>query len=60
VASGLRALPPRERRVVQLRYYADLSQRGIAAELGISQVHVSRLLRDSLGRLGRQLGQPAA
>jgi RNA polymerase sigma-B factor len=60
VASGLRALPPRERRVVQLRYYADLSQRGIAAELGISQVHVSRLLRHSLGRLGRQLGQPVA
>jgi RNA polymerase sigma-B factor len=60
VAIGLRALPSRERRVVQLRYYGELSQRGIAAELGISQVHVSRLLRDSLGRLGRELGRPAA
>lgn len=60
VASGLRALPPRQRRVVRLRYYHDLSQRGIATQLGISQVHVSRLLRDSLGRLGRELGRPAA
>jgi len=60
VACGLRALPERERRVVELRYYGDLSQRRIADQLGISQVHVSRLLRDSLGRLGRELGRPAA
>jgi RNA polymerase sigma-B factor len=60
VASGLRALPRRERQVVELRYYGDLSQRRIAAQLGISQVHVSRLLRDSLGRLGRELGQRVA
>ena len=60
VASGLRILPQRERQVVQLRYYGDLTQRGIAAQLGISQVHVSRLLRDSLGRLGRELGKRVA
>ena len=60
VAIGLRALPRREREVVQLRYYDDLTQRGIAAQLGISQVHVSRLLRNSLGRLGRELGQRVA
>ncbi len=60
VSRGLRSLPERERRVVQLRYYGDLSQRRIAAQLGISQVHVSRLLRDSLGRLGRELGQRVA
>jgi RNA polymerase sigma-B factor len=60
VASGLRALPQRERRVVELRYYGDLSQKPIADQLGISQVHVSRLLRASLGRLGRELGRPAA
>lgn len=60
VANGLRALPRRERRVLELRYYGDLSQRRIADQLGISQVHVSRLLRDSLGRLGRELGRPAA
>jgi RNA polymerase sigma-B factor len=60
VALGLRSLPQRERQVVQLRYYGDLTQRGIAEQLGISQVHVSRLLRDSLGRLGRELGQRVA
>ena len=60
VASGLRALPKRERRVVRMRYYGELSQRGIAMHMGISQVHVSRILRDSLGRLGRELGRPAA
>lgn len=60
VASGLRALPRRERRVLELRYYGDLTQRRIADQLGISQVHVSRLLRDSLGLLGRELGRPAA
>ena len=60
LAGGLRALPSRERRIVQLRYYGGLSQRGIAAELGISQVHVSRLLRDSLGKLRAELSRPAA
>ena len=60
LAGGLRTLPSRERRIVQLRYYGGLSQRGIAAELGISQVHVSRLLRDSLGKLRAELSRPAA
>ena len=60
LAGGLRALPSRERRIVHLHYYGDLSQRGIAAELGISQVQVSRLLRESLGKLRAELGRSAA
>jgi RNA polymerase sigma-B factor len=60
LADGLRALPSRERRIVHLRYFGGLSQRGIAAELGISQVHVSRLLRESLGKLRVELSRPAA
>lgn len=60
LAGGLQALPIRERRIVQLHYYGGLSQRGIAAELGISQVHVSRLLQASLGKLRVELGRPAA
>lgn len=60
LADGLRALPSRERKIVHLHYFGGLSQRGIAAELGISQVQVSRLLRDSLGRLRAELGRPAA
>jgi RNA polymerase sigma-B factor len=55
--SGLRTLARRERRIVQLRYFGGLSQRRIAAELGLSQVHVSRLLRQSLGKLRAEIGQ---
>jgi len=57
IEAGLRALPRRQRRIVQLHYFANLSQRGIASELGLSQVHVSRLLHDSLGKLRREIGQ---
>jgi RNA polymerase sigma-B factor len=55
--SGLQTLARRERRIVQLRYFGGLSQRRIAAELGLSQVHVSRLLRESLGKLRAEIGQ---
>jgi RNA polymerase sigma-B factor len=54
---GLRTLGRRERRIVQLRYFDGLSQRRIAAEVGLSQVHVSRLLRESLTKLSREIGQ---
>jgi RNA polymerase sigma-B factor len=45
----------RERRIVELRFVHDMSQSRIAAELGISQVHVSRLLRGSLRMMRNQL-----
>lgn len=57
IEAGMRALPRRQRRIVQLHYFANLSQRGIADELGLSQVHVSRLLHDSLGKLRQEIGQ---
>lgn len=57
IERGLRALPRRQRRIVRLHYFANLSQRGIASELGLSQVHVSRLLHDSLGKLREEIGQ---
>lgn len=57
IAAGMRALPRRQRRIIQLHYFANLSQRGIASELGLSQVHVSRLLQDSLGKLRQEIGQ---
>ncbi|MFH8755827.1 SigB/SigF/SigG family RNA polymerase sigma factor [Streptomyces atroolivaceus] len=47
VKPGLRALPERERTVLYLRYFRDMSQVSIAEVLGISQMHVSRLLRQS-------------
>jgi RNA polymerase sigma-B factor len=48
---ALASLPERERRIVELRFYEGLTQSEIAAKVGTSQVHVSRLLRASLARL---------
>ncbi|MBE1490051.1 SigB/SigF/SigG family RNA polymerase sigma factor [Plantactinospora soyae] len=47
----LAALPLRERRILTLRYYGHLTQIQIAAEVGVSQMHVSRLLKQALTRL---------
>lgn len=48
VDAGLAALDPRSRRIVELRFFDGRTQSEIALELGISQMHVSRLLRHSL------------
>ena len=48
LAAGLDALDPRARRIVDLRFFEEKTQSQIAAELGISQMHVSRLLRSAL------------
>ena len=53
--SALAELPERERRIVELRFYEGLTQSEIAAKVGTSQVHVSRLLRASLARLQESL-----
>jgi RNA polymerase sigma-B factor len=45
------ALPPRERLILRLRFEKDLTQAEIAEAIGVSQMHVSRLLRRSLDRL---------
>jgi RNA polymerase sigma-B factor len=44
-------LPPRSREVLRLRFQEDLKQREIGAILGVSQMHVSRLIRQSLEQL---------
>jgi len=51
----LRQLPPRERRMLHLRFFKGLTQSEIADELGISQMHVSRLLAKTLAGLRRAL-----
>jgi RNA polymerase sigma-B factor len=48
VAAGLGALDERERKIVELRFFEEMTQSQIAAEVGISQMHVSRLLRRAL------------
>ncbi|RII09705.1 RNA polymerase sigma factor SigF [Streptomyces sp. YIM 130001] len=48
---GLRHLPLREKRVLYLRFFEDMTQSRIAEELGISQMHVSRLISRSCSRV---------
>jgi RNA polymerase sigma-B factor len=45
------ALPAREQRIIALRFFGNMSQSQIAAELGISQMHVSRLLTHAMSAL---------
>jgi RNA polymerase sigma-B factor len=52
VSDLLRVLPARERRIVFLRFFEGRTQSEIASEVGISQMHVSRLLTKSLETLG--------
>ena len=47
----LASLPERERRILELRFFQEMSQTEIAAEMGISQMHVSRLLRRTVEQL---------
>jgi RNA polymerase sigma-B factor len=49
------SLPRLEREIVVLRFFHDLDQYDIAARVGCSQMHVSRLLRRALGRMRTQL-----
>jgi RNA polymerase sigma-B factor len=64
----LERLPPREKKILLLRFFGNMTQSQIAAELGISQMHVSRLLARTLTQLRAGLtsdelsgepGQPA-
>jgi len=63
LAPAFRALPPREQLILKLRFIDDLTQSEIAEQVGVSQMHVSRLLRRSLDRLNAAAdgqGQPNA
>ena len=57
---AFRQLPERERRIVELRFFEDLTQSEIASRIGISQMHVSRLLRRALTELHDAAGSAAA
>ena len=51
IGPTIRALPPRDRLVLKLRFEEDLTQLEIAERIGVSQMHVSRLIRRALARL---------
>jgi|tagenome__1003787_1003787.scaffolds.fasta_scaffold20247481_2 RNA polymerase sigma-B factor len=55
IARAARALDARQRRILLLCFFLDRTQEEVAAELGISQAHVSRLLTDALVRMRRRL-----
>ena len=51
IAPTVKALPERDRLVLELRFVEDLTQSEIAERIGVSQMHVSRLIRRALTRL---------
>ncbi|MEU5634642.1 SigB/SigF/SigG family RNA polymerase sigma factor [Streptomyces rishiriensis] len=61
VTPCLRALPERERTILYLRFFAGMTQSRIAEQLGISQMHVSRLLSGCFARLREEItAEPGA
>jgi RNA polymerase sigma-B factor len=56
--SGLTHLPAREREILHLRFYEGLTQREIADRVGVSQMHVSRLIRRSIESMRKRLAGP--
>ncbi|MDQ6606108.1 MAG: SigB/SigF/SigG family RNA polymerase sigma factor [Actinomycetota bacterium] len=60
VEAVARDLPERERHVLRLRFIDDLTQSQIGAEIGVSQMQVSRILRSALTRLHDLTAQPEA
>jgi RNA polymerase sigma-B factor len=56
LAAGLRILSPRERRLLALQFFGGMSQPQVAREVGISQIHVSRLTRRALAKLRAEIG----
>jgi RNA polymerase sigma-B factor len=61
IGEAAKQLSERERRVLALRFVADRTQTQIAAQVGVSQMQVSRILRKSLGQLAELVAdEPAA
>jgi RNA polymerase sigma-B factor len=58
LAISLAELTERERRILNLRFIEGLTQSEIAAEIGVSQMHVSRLLSGSLAKLRESIPSP--
>lgn len=51
-------LPRRQQQIVVLRYWSDLTQAEIAERVGLSQMHVSRLLRQAITTMREDVGDP--
>jgi RNA polymerase sigma-B factor len=55
LAPGFEALDERERKILHLRFFEGLTQSQIAQQVGISQMHVSRLIRRSLEKIREEI-----
>jgi RNA polymerase sigma-B factor len=55
LAPGFRVLDERERMILQLRFFDGLTQSQIAQQIGISQMHVSRLIRRALEKIREEI-----
>jgi RNA polymerase sigma-B factor len=53
-------LPSREQRLLMMRFYGNMTQAQIGAQLGLSQMHVSRLLTRALEYLRERIAEPRA
>ncbi|NEA66135.1 SigB/SigF/SigG family RNA polymerase sigma factor [Streptomyces sp. SID12488] len=60
VSPCLRALPERERTILYLRFFGGMTQSRIASQLGISQMHVSRLLTTCCARIREELDEESS
>ena len=56
LAPGFRVLDERERMILHLRFFKGLTQSQIAQQVGISQMHVSRLIRRALEKIREEIG----
>jgi RNA polymerase sigma-B factor len=57
LAPGFKVLDQRERRILHLRFFRGLTQSQIAEQVGISQMHVSRLIRRSLEKIREEIAE---
>jgi RNA polymerase sigma-B factor len=60
LAPGWKVLDDRERRILELRFFEGLTQSQIAQQVGISQMHVSRLIRRSLEKIREEIAVDAS
>ena len=60
LAPGFKALDDRERTILHLRFFEGLTQSQIAAQVGISQMHVSRLIRRALEKIRAEIAADGA
>jgi RNA polymerase sigma-B factor len=60
LAPGFRVLDERERTILHLRFFKGLTQSQIAQQVGISQMHVSRLIRRALEKIREEIGTDEA